>query len=145
MTRLVSQEARVQIGKRLARVRREAGLSQPAMADALGVSARTYQGYEQGIREIHSGVLPRLRQLYNVDPAWLMEGEEAGPRRRPDGLVDEATWCAAFRVLDAVISRSGVALETTKKLTLLRVAYRDMLRTGKIDEEELRVLIEVAA
>jgi DNA-binding XRE family transcriptional regulator len=37
---------RVGIAKRIRQARKEAGLSQPEMADALGVIARTYQNYE---------------------------------------------------------------------------------------------------
>jgi len=145
MTQLVSPDARAQIGKRLARVRREANMSQADMAQALGVSCRTYQSFEQGLREVQSGVLPVLRRMFNVDPAWIMEGEAAGPKRRPESLVDEATWCAAFRVLDAALTRTGLRLDTAKKLALLRVAYKDLMRSGAINEAELEVLIAAAA
>jgi len=62
------------IGWRIARARKERGLTQEELAALIGVSARSIQGYEAG------KVVPyrRLRQLAeatNRELGWILEGD----------------------------------------------------------------------
>ncbi|MBZ5763761.1 helix-turn-helix domain-containing protein [Rhizobium sp. VS19-DR104.2] len=69
-----------EMGKRLSKVRSDAGLSQNDFAAILKVSEKLYAAYEAGEREIPIEVLLALHDQ-NVDVSWVMSGEE--PR-----------WCA---------------------------------------------------
>lgn len=65
------------IGRRLAQARREAGLTQEELAELVGVTTRSVQGYEAG------SVVPyrHLRQLEaatNKPTGWLLYGDD-GP------------------------------------------------------------------
>ena len=62
-------------GKRMAAARREAHLSQRALAGELGVSLRTIQNYEAGTfvpyRHLHT-----LGRVLGRNPSWLLYGFE---------------------------------------------------------------------
>ncbi len=62
------------IGDRICRVRRDRKLSQSDIADALGISTRTYQRFEKNPEE-----LDRIRQvasLLDVSYDWLLTGKD---------------------------------------------------------------------
>ena len=57
-------------GKRLREVRMERKLTQQKLADAVGIALRTYQCYEQGVREPSLDMLVKL----GIEPATLPSG-----------------------------------------------------------------------
>jgi transcriptional regulator with XRE-family HTH domain len=63
------------IGGRLARARRENGLTQEELAALVGVSPRSIQGYEAG-KVVPYRHLSRLAQVTNRELNWLLEGEQ---------------------------------------------------------------------
>ena len=73
-------------GRRIASARRDAHLSQRALAAELGVSLRTVQNYESGtfIPYRHFEALSRLVRR---SPAWLLQGRRSD---RPDQLLARA-------------------------------------------------------
>lgn len=144
MSQLVSPEERREVGRRLVRIRKEAGLSQAAMAAALDVAPRTYQSYEVGAREVPGALYPRLRRLFNVDPAWLMEGETAGPIRRQNVLDDEI-WTRAYIAVEEAISQAKAEIPALKKLKITRSVYEELLDSGRLHPDKLASLIELAA
>lgn len=74
------------IGERLLSIRTEKGLSQQAIADALGVSLRTYQNYERGDRPVSKELLCSLVEKYRVDIAWVLTGERTSSDARPSEI-----------------------------------------------------------
>lgn len=69
------------------------GKTQQALSDEIGVPKRTYVAWERGEREPSTSCLLALRQLYGIDPAWILEGPEEAPRLfggvvNPDLLAD---------------------------------------------------------
>lgn len=73
-----AKEELVPIGARLARIRSEAGLSQTAFAEALGVTHKSYVRWERGIREIGvDGLQALISKGWSAN--WLLTGE--GPER----------------------------------------------------------------
>lgn len=59
-------------GKRLREARMSRGLTQPQLAEAIGVALRTYQQYEQGIRNPSFDSLVVLADTLNVSTDWLL-------------------------------------------------------------------------
>lgn len=64
-------------GKRIAAARREANLSQRALAAELQVSVRTLQNYEAG-KVVPYRHLDTLSRLLGRSSAWLLYGQEHG-------------------------------------------------------------------
>jgi transcriptional regulator with XRE-family HTH domain len=65
------------IGARLRARRRQLGLSQSNLADALGVSFQQVQKYERGANRIAASTLVAAAQALGVTVGWLV-GEEGG-------------------------------------------------------------------
>jgi transcriptional regulator with XRE-family HTH domain len=62
------------IGGRIARARKERGLTQEELAALVGVSPRSIQGYEAG-KVVPYRRLGRLAEVTNRDLHWLLEGD----------------------------------------------------------------------
>jgi transcriptional regulator with XRE-family HTH domain len=78
-------EERARVGQRIARARKEAGLTQKELADRIGVARRSVQGYE-------SGEIAPYRHLNRVAAAvgrsrhWLVADD---PAPQPSGITTE--------------------------------------------------------
>lgn len=72
---LMAELQRSEITERIKLARREAGLTQAEMADAIDVAARTYQNYEDF--RVPWGLLNRISMVTGRSVAWLLHGEEA--------------------------------------------------------------------
>jgi transcriptional regulator with XRE-family HTH domain len=68
------------IGWRIARARKERGLTQEELAAAIGVSPRSIQGYEAG-KVVPYRRLSQLAAVTNRELGWLLEGD--APRDAP--------------------------------------------------------------
>ena len=72
------------ISDRIRKAREVAGLRQPELAEAIGVSRATLANTEQGTRDPRRGELIAIAFATGTDFRWLETGETpAGPR--PDG------------------------------------------------------------
>lgn len=71
------------LGNRISALRKDAGLTQAQMAEALNVSQQAVQSWEAGRRRIQIPVLPAVARLLSVSLEGLL-GEEAEntPRKR---------------------------------------------------------------
>lgn len=69
-------------GVRVAGARREAGLTQRALAERLGVAIRTLQNYESG-RFVPYRHLHELARLLHRSIPWLLSGAESPEARGP--------------------------------------------------------------
>lgn len=59
-------------GERLKQAREEAGMSQEALAEALGVVRRTVAGYEAGTKSPRLDRLPRISEVLRKPPGWFL-------------------------------------------------------------------------
>ena len=57
---------------RLKLLRKEKGVSQKEVANAIGVTLSAYSNYEQGIREPSNQILINLCKYYNVSADYLL-------------------------------------------------------------------------
>lgn len=66
---------------KLKHYRTNAGMTQGAVADAIGIPKKTYQNYEYGVREADSEVLCALADLYGISLDELVGRTEDAPER----------------------------------------------------------------
>lgn len=78
------------VGRRIAQARREAGLTQHQLADALGVSRRSVQGYESGAVAPYRH-LRRLAEVLGRPSEWFVADgvEDPAASRRTNPLLSE--------------------------------------------------------
>lgn len=76
------------INERIREIRKAAGLTQQALAEALGVSASNIVSYEAGRRNPSDAVVELIVQKFHVSEAWLRtgEGDMQTPTARIDGV-----------------------------------------------------------
>lgn len=80
---------------RLKEARRAAGLTQPQVAEKVGMSQPNYSDLERG-KNKSSTLLPQIAFVLGVRPYWLATGE--GPRSEDELLdIDERELIAAWR------------------------------------------------
>jgi transcriptional regulator with XRE-family HTH domain len=83
MLRRLESEERRAIGRRVARARRENGLSQRGLAKELGVTVRTIQNYESG-RVVPYRHLHVLDRLAGKPRGWILDGDAGNLRLAHD-------------------------------------------------------------
>ena len=78
-----------QVRKRIRERRREIGMSQTKLGNALGITFQQVQKYEAGIDRVMASRLWDMARILEVDVAYFFEGIEgrakrkAKPRKRP--------------------------------------------------------------
>jgi transcriptional regulator with XRE-family HTH domain len=87
-----------EMGGRIAKARKERGLTQQALADALGVSQQTLAHYEVGRVGVGAAMLPRMSQLLDLSFDELLVGQptvrvpgKRGPASRLEQQLDAIT------------------------------------------------------
>lgn len=78
----------MKIGRLIADLRKEKGLTQKEMADALGVVGKTVSKWECGLGCPDLSLWPELSAMLGVDMAQMMEGEIT-PNRPDAGNIDK--------------------------------------------------------
>lgn len=122
----------VQIGKRLAEVRTELGLSQKEFAAALGTSIASYQKYEYGERELPISIAGRLYVEYKINPAWVLQGPDAGPQKVLSLDEQSALLDQLYEAWEKPIAESGVPVSYGERRAGWRMLVREVLQTGRI-------------
>jgi PAS domain S-box-containing protein len=100
-----------EIGARLARARKQAGLTQQALAESLGVTRRSIQGYEAGTVVPYKH-LERLARILDRSPSWLLGGEQPVDLA-PDPVADLRA--AVHEELIAVFAELGASSEQLRR------------------------------
>ena len=107
-----------ELGARIAHLRKEAGLSQQAVADALEIAQQTYANYEVARARPAVSMLPTLAQLFGVSVDELLGLHKNGPGKRgPTPLLQKqierlnrlpkAQQKVVMQMLDGVLSQSS--------------------------------------
>lgn len=132
------------IGQRIRAVRRRAGLSQDAFAAALGYSKRSLIAWETNAVEPPLGILADLRRDYDVDPEWIVTGEDEIPRSHY-GPVD---WDRLDRLAEdvkAVCTDVGLSFPPERRYerfhALARVEYDEGADAGSATRKRLRKML----
>lgn len=74
-----------EIGARLHQARAEAGLTQEEIADLVGVSTRSWQGYEAG-DVVPYRHMAKIADVTRRSVAWLIHGDTEEPSRDPEWM-----------------------------------------------------------
>jgi len=125
------------IGERIKAVRRRAGLGQEAFAISLGYSRRSLNAWETGAAEPPVIILPKLRRGYDVDPEWIVMGEDTTPQEH----YGPADWSRLDRLLgdvDAVCQDVGLDLSPDRREALGRVLYDGGADAGQATRRQMR-------
>jgi len=87
-------------GNNLKAMRKRAGLTQPAIAESLGVSVPQVSRWETGADNIPSSRLPAVASAYRASLTELFETDipfvPVGPQLFVKGKVQAGEWCEAF-------------------------------------------------
>lgn len=76
-----------QLGKRMADLRKEMGLTQAQLAEQLEISQQMIAAYEAGTRKIPASMLPRLAKLFAVSLEELLGMEKLPAKRGPASIL----------------------------------------------------------
>lgn len=88
------------IGARIRARRRQLGLSQSDLAQALGVSFQQVQKYERGANRVAASTLVGAAQALSTTVGWLV-GEEGGAREDDDEVFRALAKPGALELLQA--------------------------------------------
>ncbi|WP_342078620.1 helix-turn-helix domain-containing protein [Yoonia sp. SS1-5] len=120
-----SEEAAT-FGDRLAGAREDAGLTQQALAQKIGVKPSVIAGWENDLKEPRANRLQMLSGLLSVSLSWLLTGEGEGPEAPADDALmtnDVRDLLAELRLLRAQVTQTGERIGQLEKR--LRTALRD--------------------
>ncbi|MBK4717210.1 helix-turn-helix transcriptional regulator [Enterobacterales bacterium BIT-L3] len=124
MAASISSEEQVfmtELGNRISALRKDAGLTQVQMAEALNVSQQAVQSWEAGRRRIQIPILPAVAKLLSVSLEGLLgEESESTPRKRGPasrleqqlqiiGQLPKSKQKLVSEMLDAVIAQAQQA------------------------------------
>ena len=107
------------LGKRVASLRKELGLTQAKLADTLQISQQLIAAYEAGTRKIPASMLPKLAKLFAITLEELIGMEKMPVKRGPAsvlqrqieqvGLMPRAKQKFITEMLDALIVQQRTA------------------------------------
>ncbi len=75
------------LGKRVAELRKELGITQVQLAEMLDISQQLIAAYEAGTRKIPASMLPRLAKLFAVSLEALTGMEKLPAKRGPASIL----------------------------------------------------------
>lgn len=125
------------VGERIRAVRLMAGLAQDRFATALGYSRRALINWEQGLAEPPIGILAKLRREYDVDPEWVVLGDDTIPRSHY-GQIDRERFGRIKRDVDAACSQVGMELDDEVRLSLIHDLYDEEPGADEANRKRLR-------
>lgn len=104
-----------QLGKRIAELRKELGLTQAQLAETLEISQQLIAAYEAGSRKVPASILPTFVKLFAVNLEQLIGLEDKPTKRGPAstlqrqieqiGLMPRAKQKFITEMLDALIKQ----------------------------------------
>lgn len=107
------------LGKRVAELRKESGMTQTQLAEQLGISQQLIAAYEAGTRKIPASLLPTLAKLFAASLEALIGMEKLPAKRGPAstlqrqieqiGLMPRAKQKFITEMLDALIKQQQSA------------------------------------
>jgi transcriptional regulator with XRE-family HTH domain len=106
---IATDEGSAEIGERIARLRKERGISQMEMAERLGVSQPVVSDYERGALRIHGELIIKLARILRASADEIL-GLEKTPS--PKGPRDHAI-ARRLRDIDRLAKRDRDALART--------------------------------
>ncbi|WP_092815466.1 helix-turn-helix domain-containing protein [Roseivivax marinus] len=133
-----TEEIHRAIGARLAIARNEIGLSQAAMAEAIGVSHRAYHSYEKGKRGMPVEALVALSHQFDADVAWLLHGTKSVRSARDVEALKE------FEVsLDRYLDEHKIKIKSEKRGAIVARWYQSYVEGREVPADDVHTWIEL--
>ena len=126
------------MGARLTIIRNEIGLSQAAMAKAIGVSPRAYHSYEKGQRGLPVEALVALNDGFDVDIAWVLMGTKA--------IRTAHDFDALKRIeteLDQHLNSEGIKVKSEKRGAIVARWYQSHVEGREVSDDDVHTWIEL--
>jgi len=127
-----------EIGARLAICRNEIGVSQAAMAEAIGVSHRAYHSYEKGKRGIPVEALVKMQSRYDIDVAWMLIGTKsirAGHDFEALKHIESS--------LDKHLTEEGTRIKSEKRGAIVARWYQSHVEGREVTDDDVHTWIEL--
>ncbi|WP_170337727.1 helix-turn-helix domain-containing protein [Ruegeria arenilitoris] len=128
----------IAMGARLAIARNEVGLTQTAMAEAIGVSHRAYHSYEKGQRGLPVEALVAMADRFEVDAAWILLGTQT-VRASHD-------FEALKRIetsLDQHLNEENIKIKSEKRGAIVARWYQSHLEGREVRDDDVHTWIEL--
>lgn len=110
-----------EMAARLEQVRQDSGLSQEAFSKRLGISRGAFQHYVKGAHDIPTSVIAALKREFDVDPYWMVCGNDAGPSTEKEmSLVRNAVIISV--ILQRAYARRNVDWDVDKLVKAVQFA-----------------------
>lgn len=126
------------MGPRLAITRNEIGLSQAAMAEALGVSPRAYHSYEKGKRGVPVEALVAMIERFDVDVSWLLMGAKSVRASH-----DFEALKTIENSLDRHLAEEGIKIKSEKRGAIIARWYQSHIEGREIADDDVHTWIEL--
>ncbi|MEM5469855.1 MAG: helix-turn-helix domain-containing protein [Sulfitobacter sp.] len=133
-----SRSVFVAMGARLAISRNELGLTQAAMAEAIGVSHRAYHSYEKGQRGLPVEALVALGDSFEIDIAWVLLGTKA--------IRAGHDFDALKRIeteLDQHLTSEGIKIKSEKRGAIIARWYQSHVEGREVSDDDVHTWIEL--
>lgn len=132
------------IGERIRAVRIRSGLSQDSFAKSLGFTRRSLLNWEGALAEPPIAILAPMRTIHNVDPEWLVMGEDEVPQSAY-GPVDWERYDRLMQMAQNLCDEVGIELEPQVLTKAVRGMFDDGPEADRDNRKELRrVLLRIA-
>lgn len=153
------RQAQVTLGRRIRAARLARGLSQTALAHAVGVTFQQVQKYETGRNRVTATTLVRIAQILDLDPSALLrgllppvpgQGAHAMGVPIPEGTPEAEVWIEAALVFEAYCAIPSPRLRAMARKVVQALGDREAAmvvapREGDAAEVELVICARVPA
>ena len=124
------------IGKRIEAVRKREGLSQEAFADCLGFSRRTLHAWEKDQTPPPVSALVKIREIFDVDPEWVIMGDGLTPRRHFQPI-DWSVYDKMICEIEKIAAEVRLVLSSEQVERLARIEFADGTQLAGNDRSRL--------
>lgn len=145
MSRLATDDFNSEVGIRLAAIRAASGLTQVQFSESIGLSDRAYSNYERGIREIPTTVLRALMDVHNIDPVWMINGDEVEPEYLVERKLDQQLLAEVFDVVSRELKAAKLTFTAAKFGKFLYYAYGYAAEERTVSTRHIRDMIRMAS
>lgn len=126
------------MGARLAIARNEVGLTQTAMAEAIGVSHRAYHSYEKGQRGLPVEALVAIADRFDVDAAWILLGTKAVRAAHDFDALKKIEIS-----LDQHLNEESIKIKSEKRGAIVARWYQSHVEGREVTDDDVHTWIEL--
>ena len=132
----------VEIGRRISRLRKERDMTQPALADLMGVSFQAVSNWERGASMPDIGKLPELAQALGVSVDELLGGGRGGELIRSVIDGSEETFVKSERITLSEAGEAAPFLKPKQVTRIVRVIEEEKEQSAEKEAERKETTAE---